>query len=77
VERGGDTAPDAIARMKKPASLVGNQLFLVGVIVGSAAGLVLGSALGFELRPENVRAIRKFFRHLAGQDERPHYESMV
>ena len=77
MERGGDAPTDAVAGMKKPSSLVGNQLFLVGVIVGSAAGLVLGSALGFELRPENVRAIRKFLRHLTGQDDHPHYESMV
>ncbi len=63
--------------MKKPTEIVGNQFFLVGVIVGSAAGLVLGSALGFELRPENLRAIRKFIRHLAGDEDRPHYESMV
>ena len=64
-------------QVKKPSGLVGNQLFLVGVLVGSAAGLVLGSALGFELRPENVKAIRKFFRHLTKQDDHPHYESMV
>jgi len=64
--------------MKKPSEIVGNQFFLVGVIVGSAAGLVLGSALGFELRPENLRALRKFLRQLAGQqDGQPHYESMV
>jgi len=64
--------------MKKPSEIVGNQFFLVGVIVGSAAGLVLGSALGFELRPENLRAIRRFLRHVTGQNGgQPHYESMV
>ena len=62
--------------MKKPGAVVGNQFFLIGVLVGSAAGIVLGSALGFELRPENLKAIRKFFRHLSGQDQ-PHYDSMV
>jgi hypothetical protein len=77
MERSGDAASDAVAPKTKPSDLVGNQFFLVGVIVGSAAGLVLGSALGFELRPENVRAIRKFLRHLTGQDDHPHYESMV
>jgi hypothetical protein len=63
--------------MKKPSEIVGNQFFLVGVIVGSAAGLVLGSALGFELRPENLRALRKLVRQITGQDDHPHYESMV
>jgi hypothetical protein len=62
--------------MKKPGEVVGNQFFLIGVLVGSAAGIVLGSALGFELRPENLKAIRRFFRHLSGQDQ-PHYDSMV
>jgi hypothetical protein len=38
--------------MKKPPEVVGNQFFLVGVLGGRADGLVLGSALGFELRPE-------------------------
>jgi hypothetical protein len=62
--------------LKKPSEVVGNQFFLIGVLVGSAAGLVLGSALGFELRPENLRAIRRFLRHATGQDQ-PHYDSMV
>ena len=76
MERGGHAAADAVTEMKKPSEVVGNQFFLIGVLVGSAAGLVLGSALGFELRPENLRAIRKFFRHATGQDQ-PHYDSMV
>ena len=62
--------------MRKPSEVVGNQFFLIGVLVGSAAGLVLGSALGFELRPENMRAIRRFLRHVRGEDQ-PHYDSMV
>jgi hypothetical protein len=57
--------------------LASNQFFLVGVLVGSACGLVLGSALGFELRPDRIRAIRRAFRRLAGQQERPHFELMV
>jgi hypothetical protein len=57
--------------------LASNQFFLVGVLVGSACGLVVGSALGFELRPERVRAMRKFIRRLAGEEDRPHFESMV
>jgi hypothetical protein len=54
-----------------------SQFFLVGVLVGSACGLVLGSALGFELRPDRIRALRKFFRRLTGQDDQPQYDLMV
>jgi hypothetical protein len=54
-----------------------NQFFLMGILVGSAAGLALGSALGFELRPENIKALRKLMRRMSGQENHPHYESMV
>jgi hypothetical protein len=57
--------------------LAGNQFFLVGVLVGSACGLVLGSALGFELRPDRIRAIKKLVRRLAGEKDGPHFELMV
>lgn len=57
--------------------LASNQFFLVGVLVGSACGLVLGSALGFELRPDRIRALRKLFRRLAGEKDEPHFELMV
>jgi hypothetical protein len=57
--------------------LAANQLFLVGVLVGSAAGLALGSALGFELRPERIRALRKRVRRWTGQDDRPRFDLMV
>ena len=57
--------------------LTDNQFFLVGVLVGSACGLVLGSALGFELRPDNVRALRKLMRRLAGREDLPPYDVMV
>ncbi|CAA9292437.1 MAG: hypothetical protein AVDCRST_MAG77-4850 [uncultured Chloroflexi bacterium] len=59
------------------AGMGGNQFFLMGMLVGSACGLVLGSALGFELRPENLRTLRKLVRRLTGDDGHPHYESMV
>jgi hypothetical protein len=54
-----------------------NQFFLVGVLIGSACGLVLGSALGFELRPDNLRALRKLARRVSGQEANPHYDLMV
>jgi hypothetical protein len=54
-----------------------NQFFLVGVLIGSACGLVLGSALGFELRPDNLRALRKLVRRVSGQEADPHYDLMV
>ena len=63
--------------VKEATKLAGNQFFLTGVLVGTAAGLVLGSALGFELRPENLKALRKLVRRMTGQDGHPHYESMV
>lgn len=54
-----------------------NQFFLVGVLIGSACGLVLGSALGFELRPDNVRALRRLVRRLTGDEANPHYDALV
>jgi hypothetical protein len=53
------------------------QLFLVGVLVGGACGLVLGSALGFELRPDRIRALRQLLRRLTGEADKPHYDLMV
>ena len=65
--------------MKLPRSgnLSDNQFFFVGVLVGSACGLVLGSALGFELRPDKMRQIRKLVRRIAGQNDNPHYDVLV
>jgi hypothetical protein len=56
---------------------VGNQFFLAGLLIGSACGLVLGSALGFELRPDRIRALKRLVRRLTGEDDRPHYDLMV
>ena len=36
-----------------------------------------GSALGFELRPDNLRALRRLVRRLAGREDNPHYDVMV
>ncbi len=64
-------------KLYRGGSLSDNQFFLVGVLIGSVCGLVLGSALGFELRPDNVRALRRLVRRLAGRDDNPHYDVMV
>ncbi len=62
-----------------PRGLGSNQFFLVGVLVGSACGLVLGSALGFELRPDRIRHLRKLMRRWTRQDDgpRPRFDLMV
>ncbi|HEX2187188.1 MAG TPA: hypothetical protein VHN78_16975, partial [Chloroflexota bacterium] len=57
--------------------VVTTQFFLVGVLVGSACGLVVGSALGFELRPDRIKALKKMMRRLTGQDDRPRFDLMV
>jgi hypothetical protein len=49
----------------------------VGVLVGSACGIVLGSALGFELRPDRIKALKRLVRRLTGQEERPRFDLMV
>ena len=54
-----------------PAQSVRDHFFLVGVLVGSACGLVLGSALGFELRPDRIRALKRLVRRMRGQEDRP------
>lgn len=59
------------------ARLGSNHLFLTGVLVGSACGLVLGSALGFELRSDRIRALKKLLRRLSGQEEGPRFDLMV
>lgn len=53
------------------------QFFLVGVLVGSACGLVVGSALGMELHPERMRVLKDMVRRFTGQDDHPHYDYMV
>lgn len=55
----------------------GNHFFLVGVLIGSACGIVLGSALGFELRPDRIKALRKLVRRLSGQSDQPRFDSLV
>jgi hypothetical protein len=55
----------------------GNHFFLVGVLVGSACGLVLGSALGFELRPDRIKALKRLMRRLTRRDDQPRFDLMV
>ena len=66
-----------MATERARTGLRSEQLFLVGVLVGGACGLVLGSALGFELRPDRIRALRQLLRRLTGEADKPHYDLMV
>ena len=62
----------------EPAGRNRGAFFFVGMLVGSACGLVVGSALGFELRPERVRALRKVWRRVLGErDDEPRFDLMV
>ena len=56
---------------------LGNRVFLAGVLVGSACGLVLGSALGFELRPDRIRALKRLVRRVTGHEEERRFDLMV
>lgn len=63
---------------KEEPGWAANQVFIAGVLVGSACGLLLGSALGFELRPDRIRALKKMVRRMtSGRDDHPHYDLMV
>jgi hypothetical protein len=62
----------------EPAGRNSGAFFFVGMLVGSACGLVVGSALGFELRPERLRALRKVWRRVLGErDDEPRFDLMV
>jgi hypothetical protein len=68
------------AAAKVPATSSGSgkdHFFLVGILLGSACGLILGSALGFELRPDRVKALKRALRRLRGEDDRPRFDLMV
>jgi gas vesicle protein len=54
-----------------------DHFFLVGILVGSACGLLLGSALGFELRPDRIKALKRMVRRLRGEEDRPRFDLMV
>jgi hypothetical protein len=49
----------------------------VGILLGSACGLILGSALGFELRPDRIKALKRAVRRLRGEEDRPRFDLMV
>ena len=56
----------------------GSIFFVAGMLLGSACGLVVGSALGFELRPDRGRAIKKAVRRVfGGRDDEPRFDLMV
>jgi hypothetical protein len=54
-----------------------DHFFLVGILLGSACGLILGSALGFELRPDRIKALKRAVRRLRGEEDRPRFDLMV
>ena len=68
---GGNSAQDRVGvKADSLADTIANRFFLAGVLVGSACGLVLGSALEFELRPDRIRALKRLVRRATGQQER-------
>ncbi len=65
-------------RAVEPSGRNGGIFFVAGMLLGSACGLVVGSALGFELRPERMRAIRKVIRRVMGErNDEPRFDLMV
>jgi hypothetical protein len=73
-------ATSKVLRPNSPSGPAGSgrdHFFVVGVLVGSACGLVLGSALGFELRPDRIKALKRLVRRLRGEDDRPRFDLMV
>lgn len=62
----------------EPTGRHGSAFFVVGMLLGSACGLVVGSALGFELRPERLRAIKRVIRRALGErSDEPRFDLMV
>lgn len=52
-------------------------LFASGAAIGSALGLVIGSALTFWLGDETVRALQRGIRRLGGDDGHPHFDLLA
>lgn len=52
-------------------------LFASGAALGSALGLVVGSALTFWLGDGTVRALQRSVRRLGGDDSHPHFDLLA
>lgn len=52
-------------------------LFASGAALGSALGLVVGSALTFWLGEGTVRALQRGLRRLGGDDSSPHFDLLA
>lgn len=53
------------------------MLFASGAAVGSALGIVLGSALTFWLGDGTVRAVQRGMRRIGGDDGHPHFDLLA
>jgi hypothetical protein len=52
-------------------------LFASGAAVGSALGIVLGSALTFWFGDGTVRAVQRGMRRIGGDDGHPHFDLLA
>ncbi len=52
-------------------------LFASGAALGSALGLIVGSALTFWLGEGTVRALQRGLRRLGGDDGHPHFDLLA
>ena len=52
-------------------------LFASGAALGSALGLIVGSALTFWLGDGTVRALQRGIRRLGGDDGHPHFDLLA
>lgn len=52
-------------------------LFATGAALGSALGLVIGSALTFWLGDGTLRALQRGLRRLGGDDGHPHFDLLL
>lgn len=52
-------------------------LFASGAALGSAIGIVIGSALAFWLGEGTVRALQRGIRRASGDDSHPHFDLLA